>query len=268
MPSVAAQAFVLVLFWRRAGLTYRPDFGWRGVGLGRIGASAAWLFAMVLVTQLAGIVESRVASLATGDASIQALRYGWLIFMLPHSIVTVSIATAYFTRMSGHGSSGNLAAIRSDLSEALRSIGLLIVFAAVALSVVAYPFARLFTGRVSDMGNVILAFMPGLVLYTVLFVIQRVFYSLGDYRTPFLLQCAQSGLFIVGALACIALPKGWIAVGIAAVVYRITAELAGVPMRLTLENLMLTLLLAVVVGSATGLVTAYKLRSAQPADLF
>lgn len=58
------------------------------------------------------------------------------------------------------------------------------------------------------------------------------------------------------------------AVGIAAVVYRITAELAGVPMRLTLENLMLTLLLAVVVGSATGLVTAYKLRSAQPADLF
>jgi len=58
------------------------------------------------------------------------------------------------------------------------------------------------------------------------------------------------------------------AVGIAAVVYRITAELAGVPMRLTAVNLALTLLLAVVVGSATGLVTGYKLRSAQPADLF
>jgi putative peptidoglycan lipid II flippase len=216
--GVAAQALVLFLFWKRAGLRYRPDFRWRGVGLGATGKATGWLFGMVLVTQIAGIFQSKVASIASGkDASIFTLQNSWLIFMLPFSVIAVSIVTVYFTRMSGHGSSGDMAAIRSDLSEALRSIGLLIVFAMVALSVVAYPFARLFTGKVSDMGNVILAFMPGLVLYTVLFVIQRVFYSLGDYRTPFLLQCAQSGLFIVGALACIALPKGWIAVGIAAV---------------------------------------------------
>jgi len=216
--GVAAQALVLFLFWKRAGLRYRPDFHWRGVGLGATGKATGWLFGMVLVTQVAGVFQSKVASIASGkDASIFTLQNSWLIFMLPFSVIAVSIVTVYFTRMSGHGSSGDLAAIRSDLSEALRSIGLLIVFATVALSVVAYPFARLFTGRVSDMGNVILAFMPGLILYTVLFVIQRVFYSLGDYRTPFLLQCAQSGLFVVGALACGTLPKEWIAVGIAAV---------------------------------------------------
>ena len=177
---------------------------------------------MILITQLAGIVQSRVASIASGNgASVLALQNSWLIFMLPHSVIAVSIATAYFTRMSAHAHAKDLAGLRADLSASLRSIGLLIVFAAVALSVVAYPFARFFTATgftdVRSMGNVILAFMPGLILFSILFVLQRVFYALGDTRTPFFMQCVQSALFVGGALACILLPTEWIGVGIATV---------------------------------------------------
>jgi putative peptidoglycan lipid II flippase len=140
--------------------------------------------------------------------------------MLPHSVIAVSIVTVYFTRMSGHASRNDLGAVREDLSASLRAIGLVIVFATVALAVVAYPFARVFEtdfGKVAAMGNVILAFLPGLILFSALFVIQRVFYALDDMRTPFFMQCVQSGLFIAGALACVALPAEWIGVGIAAV---------------------------------------------------
>src|SRR6185312_10940721 len=219
--GVAAQALVLFFFWRRAGLRYRPDFHWRGVGLSATGKAAGWLFAMVLITQIAGIFQSNVASIATGHgASNSALANTWLLFMLPHGVIAVSIATAYFTRMSGHASRGDLAALRSDLSASLRGIGLGMVFAAVALSVVAYPFARVFESdfaKIPAMGNVLLAFMPGLILFSMLFVLQRVFYALGDTRTPFFMQCVQSGLFIIGALLCTLLPSEWIAVGIAAV---------------------------------------------------
>ena len=220
--AVAAQALILFLFWRRSGLRYRPDFHWRGVELAATGRAAGWLFGMILVTQIAGVFQSRVASIASGqDASVSVLQYSWLIFMLPHSVIAVSIATVYFTRMSGYASAGDLAGMRGDLSASLRSIGLLIVFAAVALSVVAYPFARIFTSgfaNVQSMGNVLLAFLPGLILFSILFVLQRVFYALGDTRTPFFMQCVQSGLFIVGALICaVLLPKEWIGVGIAAV---------------------------------------------------
>ena len=219
--AIAAQALVLFLFWRRAGLRYRPDFHWRGVGLRATGKSAGWLFGMVLVTQIAGVFQSRTVTLATGSgASTFVLANAWLLIMLPFSVIAVSIVTAYFTRMSGHANAGDTPALRSDVSESLRSIGLLMVFATVVLAVVAYPFSRFFEtgfGDVSAMGNVVLAFAPGLILYTVLFVLQRVFYSLGDTRTPFLVQCIQSALFIVGALACMALPAQWIAVGIAAV---------------------------------------------------
>jgi len=219
--GVAAQAIILFVFWRRAGLRYRPDFRWRGVGLSATGKAAGWLFGMILVTQLAGIVQSRVASIASGDAaSVFTLQNSWLIFMLPHSVVAVSIATAYFTRMSEHATRGDLAAVRSDLSGSLRGIGLLIVFSAVALAVVAYPFARFFEteySKVLAMGNVILAFVPGLILFSALFLVQRVFYALGDMRTPFILQCVQSAVFVAGALACTQLADEWIAVGIALV---------------------------------------------------
>ncbi len=264
--AVAAQAFILFLFWRRAGLRYRPDFHWRGVGLAATGKAAGWLFGMILITQIAGVFQSRVASIASGqDASVSVLQYSWLIFMLPHSVIAVSIATVYFTRMSGHASTGDLAGMRSDLSASLRSIGLLIVFAAVALSIVAYPFARLFTSgfaNVQSMANVLLAFLPGLILFSALFVLQRVFYALGDTRTPFFMQCVQSGFFIVGALLCGAfLPNEWIGVAIAAVtsiagsaqtvvaIVLVRKRIGGIDGRLVLRRHVQYLVFALVAGA-------------------
>ncbi|HRQ00299.1 MAG TPA: murein biosynthesis integral membrane protein MurJ [Terrimesophilobacter sp.] len=219
--GIAAQALVLWAFWKRVGLTFRPDFQWRGVGLGRTGRTAGWVFAMILVTQLAGIVQSRVAFLAAGEgAAVLALQNSWLIFMLPHSVIAVSIATAYFTRMSGHASNGRLTELRADVSQSLRSIGMLMVFGAIALAVIAHPFARFFEtefGNVQAMALVIIAFVVGLVPFSAVFVLQRVFYSLEDTRTPFFIEVIKSTLFVAGALACSILPTEWIGAGLALV---------------------------------------------------
>jgi putative peptidoglycan lipid II flippase len=273
--AVAGQALVLFLFWRRAGLRYRPNFRWRGVGLGATGRAAGWLFGMILITQLAGIVQSRVSTIASGHgASVQVLQQSWLLFMLPHSVIAVSIATAYFTRMSGHAAKGDLPGMRTDLSSSLRTIGIFNVFAAVALSVVAYPLARFFTDTgfrdVRGMGDVILAFMPGLILFSMLFVLQRVFYALGNTRTPFFMQCVQSGLFVIGALACIALPSQWIGVGIAAVtsvagsaqaivaIVLVRRRIGGIDGRIVAVRHLQYLGLALVAG-AIGLVVVFAL---------
>ncbi|WP_423921017.1 murein biosynthesis integral membrane protein MurJ [Frigoribacterium sp. 2-23] len=202
--GVVAQAAFLLLFWRRAGLTFRPDFRWRGVGLGATGKAAGWLLGMVLITQLAGIVQSRVVSLGSSvGASNATVANSWLLFMLPHGIIAVSIGTAYFTRMSGHASRDDLRSLRLDISQSIRVIGLFMVFAAVALMVVAMPFARFFErdpDAVSDMATVLHAYLPGLILFSVLFMIQRVFYALHDQRTPFFMQLTQSVVFVGGAL--------------------------------------------------------------------
>jgi len=219
--GVVAQALVLFYFWRRIGLRFRPDFQFRGVGLRAAGKMAGWTFGMLLLTTGAGIVQTQVATLATGQASVFVLATAWLIFMLPHSVITVSVATAYFTRMSEHASLGKYELVKTDASSAIRGTTLLIVLASAVIAVCAYPFAAVFVSpfdQVAGIGNVILAFILGLVPFCVLFVLQRTFYSLGDTRTPFFFTLFQVVLILVGVLACTQLPVQWIAVGIAAVI--------------------------------------------------
>jgi putative peptidoglycan lipid II flippase len=267
--GVVLQAVVLFYFWRRIGLHYRPDFHFRGVGLGTAGKMASWTFGMLLLTTLAGIVETRVVTLADDrDASVAVLNTAWLIFMLPHSVITVSVATAYFTRMSEHASVGKLTLVRTDASSAIRGTTLIIVLASAVIAVCAYPFAAVFVskfGQVQGIGNVIIAYVLGLVAFCVLFVIQRTFYALGDTRTPFFFTLFQVVLVIIGVLACALLPSPWIAAGVALTVtvsgiaqtvlaaWLLRGRLAGIDGRRILRSLVtyfVAALPAIVVGVA------------------
>jgi putative peptidoglycan lipid II flippase len=64
------------------------------------------------------------------------------------------------------------------------------------------------------MGSVLIAFLVGLIPFTILFVLLRSFYALEDTRTPFFIQVAQSAIFVAGALVVSLLPPESIAVGI------------------------------------------------------
>ena len=219
--GIAVQAFALFFFLGRAGLRYRPDFHWRGVGLASTGRAASWVFAMFLVTQISGVIEARVASSATGEASVNAMKIGWTMFMLPHSIVTVSIVTAYFTRMSSHVRDGKLGDLREDLSSALRTILLIMVFSAVGLAVLSFPFSSVFGNdyaETSSIAQVYIAYLTGLVPFTIFFVLLRVFYALDRTRAAFVIQVIQTAYYVTGALLVGEfVPKEWIAVGLALV---------------------------------------------------
>jgi len=113
--GIAIQALVLVLAWRQAGIRFRPDFRWRDAGLGRFGKLAAWTFGAMLVAQVGGIVESRVVSIASGeDASLATVALASLIAVLPYSLITMSIAVPYFTRLSTHARDGDVKAAMAE----------------------------------------------------------------------------------------------------------------------------------------------------------
>lgn len=217
--GIAVQALILFFFWRRIGLTFRFDFGWRGVNLGSAGKAAGWTFGMLIATQIAGLIELNVSNSAgEGYAGSFVMNNAWLIFMLPHGIIAVSIVTAYYTRMAEHAHRGALADFRADFSSGARSIMFLIVFSSAALIVVAYPIARVFTSSYESLGLVLIAYLVGLVPFSLVFMAQRAFYSLGDTRTPFLFTVAQSVVIVIGVLACFAVGPEMRAAAVALVV--------------------------------------------------
>lgn len=214
--GVVVQSVVLFVSWRKAGIRFRPDFRWRGMGLGQTGRIAGWSLATILVMQLGGIVTQNVINTASGaGASALAMQNAWLIFMLPHSVIAVSLATAYFTRLAGWGQSGRMTEFLLDFSASARQILLVMVLASVMVFAAAPFVSRVFNfagnpDQIYTFTLVLQCYMVGLAAYSFLFIVQRAFYALSDTRTPFIFTSVQIGLLVVLSLCLLVLPKAWI----------------------------------------------------------
>ncbi len=211
--GVVTQALVLVPALRRAGVGYRWRWGLRGSGLGRAGKVATWTFIGLAIGQLGYVVVSRVASAAPGATCVAtsdiagnaAYDYAFMLFMLPHSLVTVSLATALFTRLSARAHDGDVAGVRADLSTGLRVVGLFTLIAGAGLTVLARPVVRLILvssseAAVSAVAGVVVAMAVGLPAFGAWSMCQRVYYAYEDAKGMVPVQAAMAGVVVAGTL--------------------------------------------------------------------
>jgi putative peptidoglycan lipid II flippase len=246
--GVALQALVLLVPLRRMGFRYRPRFGWRGVGLGTAGRIARWTFASALVGQIGYIVTVKAVNSAgtQGGAGQGAYSNAFLLFMLPHSLITVSLVTALFTRMSAAAADNDLRALRSDLSLGLRLTAVATVLATAAMLALAPDLTRtLFFGNDAEatraMAYATMAMVLGLVPFSAQYLFQRAFYSLEDARTPFVAQLPVVAVIALSSyLASALLPPDRVVIGVAlgmAAGYTVGAVLSAVLLRRRLGSL-------------------------------
>ena len=240
--GVVAQALVLIPALRAVGFRWRPRWGIRGVGLRTASRVAGWTFAAVLLAQLGFVITSKVAT-AGGAAARQAADqgavatacgivasapapgkavydYAFLLFMLPHSLVTVSLVTALFTRMARSAVAGRRQEVRADLSLGLRLTGVVTVlatavFLALGPDITATLFPNNTAAETEGIARVAAAMVIGLVPFSAQYLFQRVFYVFEDARTPFLIQLPVVLTWSAGNLISLWLvPAQWVVVGV------------------------------------------------------
>ncbi|MYS06970.1 murein biosynthesis integral membrane protein MurJ [Streptomyces sp. SID6041] len=225
--GIVLQALALVPSLRAARFRWRPRFDWRGSGLAAPLRSAGWLVLLVLTNQGAYWVTTLLATSAGGTVSgggLAAYNNAYLLWSVPHGIITVSLVTALLPRMSAAAADGDLAGVRRDVSYALRTSQAAVVPAACALLALAVPLLTAVfrygatTGDdVRAMSWILMAFAPGLVALSGQYVCNRAFYALRDTRTPFLLNLVIAGLNAGLSLAAHHyLPTRWAVAGMAA----------------------------------------------------
>ncbi|TDC62801.1 murein biosynthesis integral membrane protein MurJ [Actinomadura sp. GC306] len=200
------QALILAWSLWRAGFRWRPRLGLRGSGFGEAVRNAGWMMVYAVVAQISLLVSTNVATragarvaeagLETG-AGITAYKNAFVIFQLPYAIIAVSVITALLPKMSGHVAAGRRDLVRLDFSRGVRLAAVLLVPASVAMVVFAVPMAVVLYARgsasVDDahvIGYVLMMFAVSLIPFTLFQMMLRVFYSLGDTRTPGLIALA------------------------------------------------------------------------------
>ncbi|WP_446666560.1 murein biosynthesis integral membrane protein MurJ [Flexivirga sp. B27] len=211
--GIVAQALVLVIPLRRSGYSWRPNFSFRGVGLRSTSTVAVWAFFAVIVQQGGLLVTSNI--LAPVPSASQAQTNAFLFFMLPHSLVTLSLITVLFTRMSRAAHEGRTRAVTDDSELSLRLSAVATIPATIGMLAVAGPLCRFFyPGFATAVERQSIALLIGLVPFTVCVVVQRAFFTYEDARTPFVMQVWCTIITAVLALPCLLLPDPWIGFGV------------------------------------------------------
>jgi putative peptidoglycan lipid II flippase len=201
--GIVVQMLVLVPYLKKAGFTYRPRFDFRGTGLGHTLRLGIWTVLFVIVNQIAYTVVVNLASagaaqgVGEGDPGTGYTIYSqsFLLVMVPHAVITVSLATAILPRLSARAAENDLAGVARGVSSALRTALALIVPFALLLPLVSQDVANVVYGwgaaseAYPEYARPMALFGVGLVFFTVHFLMLRGFYSLERTRTVFLVQC-------------------------------------------------------------------------------
>jgi len=213
--GVAAQALVLVPVLVRARYVWKPRFDWRGAGLSTAGGLAFWTIGLVLVNQLAYVVIVRLATTANVVAAQNATTAGGLtsytnahlIFILPHSVVTVSVVAALLPRMSRAAHAQDYAGLAADIGGGMRSVSALIVPAALGLvvlgtqaGIVLFNYGATTMAEAELTGSVASVLALGLVPFSLYYVILRGWYALELTRIAFWITVVLNVLYLALAV--------------------------------------------------------------------
>ncbi len=185
--GIALQALILIPTLKKSGLklSFRRD--WRGVGLDKALRLASWAFIFVLISQIGFLITVNLATRAAVLAQEQGIDYGvgytpyanaYLVMLLPHSIVTISIVTALLPGLSKLAFDKKLSEVRDQLSKALRLTAILTIPASLFFFFFAEEIASAIFFGISEqsaeyIGRVLAAMSLGLIPLSINLVLIR-----------------------------------------------------------------------------------------------
>lgn len=223
--GIAIQALALLPALRSTGFRWRPTWSLRGHGFRATARLASWTIAAVTLTQLGGLATTAAINAVTHGvhevANYTVYLLAFQMFFVPHGIVTISILTAIFPRITRAAQSGDDDALRADVGEALRLPLVAMVPTTVAAIVLSVPGMATVSPwmtpkEVSDTALVFSIMAIGLVPYAVSGLQQRYSMAREDGRTNLWFTVVVVGIQVAAAIAILFVAPG-IAVAVVAV---------------------------------------------------
>jgi putative peptidoglycan lipid II flippase len=204
--GIAAMALVLLPPLWRAGVRLHWQFQLRHPAVRRVIHLSGWTFGYVATNQIALWVVLVLANGRVGGVS--AYLGAYVFFQLPHGLLAVSITTTVAPELASAVTRHDFAALRDRFGFGLRLTIAVVLPAAVGFIALSRPLVagllqrgQFSSGSAATTSRALAAFAVGLVAFSVYLFTLRLFYSMQDTRTPFLINLFENAANIVLALA-------------------------------------------------------------------
>ena len=142
--GMIVQAIGLIPALRKVGFGWRWRWDPRSLGLREIGGLAGWMLCYVAANQLAVFVVVNLLNSGGSDddkAGLLIFNNVFLLIMMAHGVIGVSVMTALLPRMSAAAADGRYADIKADLAHGIRLTTTALAPVAVLYGVLAAPIA-------------------------------------------------------------------------------------------------------------------------------
>jgi putative peptidoglycan lipid II flippase len=226
--GIVVQAAGLIPVLRRVGFRWKWRWDFRQLQLGELGRVSSWMLVYVVVSQVAVFAVNRLAVMAAtanpGNRAAGPFIYNnaFLIFMMAHGIVAVSVITALMPRMSAAAAEERHGDLSDHLSLGTRLTAVVLVPATIAYVVLGRPLAvTLFQwgnyghAEALDTGWVIAVAGLGLIPFAMSQLQLFSFYAMPDTKTPAVINLPVVAMRIgVDLLLYVALPATLFAAGL------------------------------------------------------
>jgi putative peptidoglycan lipid II flippase len=209
--------FRLGFYWRPTLDRDTPGAGQVLKALGpRLLGQAAFQANFFIATNLGSRLDQ-------GPERVSAFTYAYQLFMLPHGVFAISLATVAFPAMARFLGENNLTGMKQAMMGSLRQVLFLTLPAALGLGILARPIVTTlyesgkFTSESTNLVSItVLCFSFGLVSYGMVEILTRGFYALHDTKTPVIIALVTVGLNLVLSMFLIGpLQQGGLALALA-----------------------------------------------------
>ncbi|MCD0442094.1 murein biosynthesis integral membrane protein MurJ [Glycomyces sp. A-F 0318] len=230
--GVVIQVLCLAPALRRAGFRWRLRFDFKALPLADIRRMAAWTLLFVAANQIAVIAVVKIANAASGAdepggvfvPGTTVYNNAFLMMMMAHGIVAVSVITALMPRMTRAADDRRWPELVEHLSSGIRLASFLLVPIAAAFIALHEPIAlAIFQWGAYDhtmavaTGQALLAVGIVLLPFSISQLQIYAFYAQTDTRTVGLLNLPVIAIRIGGYLLAFALlPLEWVVAGLLA----------------------------------------------------